>query len=142
IAGSNRHRPAFWPWLSLSYRNRLAGGGPGLWPAGGLGHGPRLETRGASPRADEALDEMRIGAHDVGAAATLAEVRAPKCWRPPRREFPPGFHVAAPGPSHPEPAPAPVRRKPPPPAPALRRSRPAVAPHPARPGARPQGGAA
>jgi hypothetical protein len=59
---------------------------------------------------DEALDELRIGSNDVGAAAALTEVRAPKGWRPPRREFPPGFHVAAPGPSHPEPAPVPARR--------------------------------
>jgi hypothetical protein len=61
---------------------------------------------------DEALDEMRIGSNDVGAAATLTEVRPPRGWRPPVREFPIGFHVAAPGPSHPEPAPAPARRTP------------------------------
>lgn len=51
----------------------------------------------------------------LGHASTLGtEGRAPRGWRPPPREFAPGFAGANPGPSHPEPAPLHQRRATPP----------------------------
>jgi hypothetical protein len=49
------------------------------------------------------LDEEDLMTFPVGAASTLTEYVEPR--KVPPREFPPGFHVAAPGPSHPEPEP-------------------------------------
>jgi hypothetical protein len=53
----------------------------------------------------------RFGDNDVGEAAPLGcgfgsviSNPAPAGRKPPPREFPPGFHGANPGPSHPEPA--------------------------------------
>jgi hypothetical protein len=52
----------------------------------------------------------------IGTVSALSNDKAlPKGWKPPKREFPIGFHVSAPGPSYeevdPEPAPKP-RAKP------------------------------
>lgn len=54
------------------------------------------------------------GLWGLGAATTISG-SPPRGWRPPVREFPIGFHVAAPGASHEEPAPKrgrPVPKKP------------------------------
>lgn len=47
----------------------------------------------------------------IGTVGTVgADKPLPKGWKPPEREFPIGFHVAAPGPSHPDPDPEPARK--------------------------------
>ena len=61
----------------------------------------------------------------IGTAGTIGgDKPLPKGWMPPPREFPIGFHVAAPGPSWPETLPeAPPKR-----APRKARAKPAKAP--------------
>jgi hypothetical protein len=68
-------------------------------------------------RADEADDDF-IESYGLGVAIgsyTAPSHKAPEGWSPPKREFPIGFHCAAPGPSHPDydemPAPVKAPRK-------------------------------
>lgn len=60
---------------------------------------------------DDEMNSPDEGAHDIGTASALTVIVRPAGWSPPVREFPPGFHGAAPGPSHPEPAARKRRRR-------------------------------
>lgn len=73
-------------------------------------------TKRRAARADDSDDwfvESYGLVHGIGTVSTLGgDKPLPKGWTPPAREFPIGFHVAAPGPSHAEPRPEGAKRKP------------------------------